>query len=203
MVRARRAVWVCVGVLATFTVCRAERASGSGEERPPAGQPGVAVTGARASSADAGALGDAAAGSGSGVAAATAPGDARGGAEAAGVDATGAATGVRDPADGGGAAAAGGQADGGAASDAAVAAAAADASARHGVERRLCEAACAHALELTEAELPADSHDEIRAAMHDAMQRKCPDQCVENASLESVRCTIKAASVLALSACPR
>jgi hypothetical protein len=69
------------------------------------------------------------------------------------------------------------------------------------VDEALCQAACAHALEVTEAELPAEVSPEVRATMRAAMHDECPRSCMEKGTLASVQCVIRASTVLQISAC--
>ena len=76
-----------------------------------------------------------------------------------------------------------------------------DATAPDHVDQAMCDAACAHALALTEAELPAEVSAEVRSAMRDAMRDRCPQSCMEKGTLVSVQCVMKASTVLQISAC--
>lgn len=70
------------------------------------------------------------------------------------------------------------------------------------VDQASCEAACAHALTIAEAELPPGATDETRGALREAMRGSCPKTCLEKASVESLQCIMKATTVLGLGACP-
>ena len=71
------------------------------------------------------------------------------------------------------------------------------------VSREACEAACQNALRVTLAELPAGTAPAMEREIDKALREKCPSQCVDKGSVESVTCVAHAKTGLELAACPR
>ena len=66
-----------------------------------------------------------------------------------------------------------------------------------------CKAACAHITTLTMASLPAETKEEAKAKIKEALGERCPIDCLKHGTPEAIKCATVAKTALDLANCPK
>ena len=66
-----------------------------------------------------------------------------------------------------------------------------------------CSAACGHITTLTMSSLPAETKDEAKAKIAEALKERCPLDCLKHGTPESMKCVMAAKTAADLAACPK
>ncbi len=66
-----------------------------------------------------------------------------------------------------------------------------------------CSAACGHITTLTMSSLPAETKDEAKAKIAEALKERCPVDCLKHGTPESMKCVMAAKTAADLAACPK
>ena len=71
------------------------------------------------------------------------------------------------------------------------------------VSEEECKAACAHITTMTMSSLPAETKEEAKAKISEALKERCPADCLKHGTPESMKCVMAAKSAADLAACPK
>jgi hypothetical protein len=66
-----------------------------------------------------------------------------------------------------------------------------------------CKAACAHITTLTMASLPAETKEEAKAKIKEALGERCPIDCLKHGTPEAIKCATVAKTAIDLASCPK
>ena len=71
------------------------------------------------------------------------------------------------------------------------------------VSEEECKAACAHITTMTMSSLPAETKEEAKAKISEALKERCPADCLKHGTPESMKCVMAAKTAADLAACPK
>ena len=71
------------------------------------------------------------------------------------------------------------------------------------VSEEECKAACEHITTLTMSSLPAETKEEAKAKIGQALKERCPSDCLKHGTPESMKCVMAAKTAVDLAACPK
>ena len=71
------------------------------------------------------------------------------------------------------------------------------------VSEEECKAACEHITTLTMSSLPAETKEEAKAKIGQALKERCPPDCLKHGTPESMKCVMAAKTAVDLAACPK
>jgi hypothetical protein len=66
-----------------------------------------------------------------------------------------------------------------------------------------CKAACGHITTLTMDSLPAETKDEAKVKIAEALKERCPIDCLKHGTPEAMKCVMAAKTAVDLAACPK